>query len=108
MKKTWNQHLREAFERRGFAQKDVAAALGVSKGTVSHWVAGNRNPSIKTINDLARLLRMTYSEMLGDDVLFVSEAIEKEALLALRGIPPEQQQVAVRILQQMTSQNHPE
>lgn len=41
--------------------RDLVAATGVSKGTVSQWVNGNNNPSATHIPKLAKILNVTES-----------------------------------------------
>jgi transcriptional regulator with XRE-family HTH domain len=48
--------LREARERAGLTQSDVARAIGVSPAAVSRWEAGKRRPSAATAARLGRLL----------------------------------------------------
>lgn len=57
----------------GYTQADLAKAVGATKGTVSTWETGNRNPSIRTLIKLADLLDCSIDVLLGDDMLSLSD-----------------------------------
>ncbi len=46
---------------------DLADYLGVTKGAVSNYINGHREPSIKTAKGIAKALNISISELLGDE-----------------------------------------
>jgi len=99
MDKNWYQHLSDAIKNKGYLQKDVAQRLGVSKQTISAWCSGRRTPNIEAINEIARMLNMTYNELLGADDLFVTDPQEKEAIKLLRELPPDSVKLALNLIE---------
>ena len=50
------ERIRIARAVRGVHQKDVAAALGKSRATISMWESGTNEPSLQQIDDLSSYL----------------------------------------------------
>lgn len=48
-------------------QKELADRLGVKESTVSMWCAGKRIPPMKRITEIAEILNVTTSDLLGDN-----------------------------------------
>ena len=67
--------LKEARERAGLTQKEIALSLGVSVQSVSNWEVGNREPSIEVILKICNLCNVSADNLLGR----VPFEIKKEA-----------------------------
>lgn len=67
MDEKFNENLKNAREKRGLSQKDVAEKIGVAKSTYSLYESGNREPNVQTIKKIADLLKITADELLGLD-----------------------------------------
>lgn len=67
MGEKFNENLKNAREKRGLSQKDVAEKIGVAKSTYSLYESGNREPNVQTIKKIADLLKITADELLGLD-----------------------------------------
>lgn len=67
MGEKFNENLKNARERRGLSQKEVAEKIGVAKSTYSLYESGNREPNVQTIKKIADLLKITADELLGLD-----------------------------------------
>lgn len=52
-------------KERGLNQDDVAAALGVSTGTISNWERGSRKPDLAQLNKLADYFSVSADYLLG-------------------------------------------
>ncbi len=52
-----------AVKKSHLTPKEIAANVGVSMATLSHWRCGKRSPTIKNIERLAESLRMDPSEL---------------------------------------------
>lgn len=61
----FNENLKEARERRGMTQKEVADIIGVAKSTYSLYESGNREPNDQTIKKIADTLNVSADDLLG-------------------------------------------
>lgn len=97
MTSSLGEHLRNARDRQGLQQKDVAEAVGVSQGLVSNWEKNKKTPSVQQMQKLANTLDLDVIAMLDrqfdicDDVeraILLSTTLtrkEQDALLAMYG-----------------------
>lgn len=46
-----------------YTQAEIARMLGVSKPTVTNWIKGVNTPNIELLNQLCRILNISFSEM---------------------------------------------
>lgn len=58
-------HLAEIRKKRGFTQASLAERLGVEQPTVQRWEKGKREPSLGQLVELATVLRVEPSALLG-------------------------------------------
>lgn len=58
------RRIRDARERRGLTQADVAAVLGKTPTAVSYWESGQRSPGLDDVAQLARLLGVSVAALL--------------------------------------------
>lgn len=58
-----------ARERLGYAQDDLANALGVSRAMVSYWESGKRRPNDRQLAAIARLLHVSVADLLSEEEL---------------------------------------
>lgn len=58
---------REAREKSGLTQKDLARALELDQSTVSLWEIGKTRPRAKLLPRIAKLLGCTVDELLASD-----------------------------------------
>lgn len=71
-------------KKQGLSQQEVAAALGVSRQTVSNWEAGQGAPALDKAAALARLYHVTVDELANDAVeVSTSQASASKDLHAL-------------------------
>ena len=61
----FNENLKNARERKGMSQKDVAEEIGVAKSTYSLYESGNREPNVQTIKKIADVLNVSADDLLG-------------------------------------------
>lgn len=61
------KRIREARERRGLSQEDVAAHFDISGSSVSQWEAGTTQPAYARAKKLARFLGVTLSWLEGEE-----------------------------------------
>lgn len=71
-------------KKQGLSQQEVAAALGVSRQTVSNWEAGQGAPALDKAVVLAQLYHVTVDELANDAVkVTTSQASASKDLHAL-------------------------
>lgn len=58
------KNMRNAREKAGFSQKQVALSLGVSAPTVSEWESGKKNPNAANLQKLSALYGVTTDYLL--------------------------------------------
>jgi transcriptional regulator with XRE-family HTH domain len=56
--------IRRLREERGFSQQELAQALGVTQGAVSHWENGVRKPDIDDIVKIAQLFNCKLDDLI--------------------------------------------
>lgn len=59
------RHLREAREKRGLSQGDLARRTGLKASAISHFETGTRKPSFDNLRRLADALEITTDYLLG-------------------------------------------
>ena len=57
--------LRELRTEKGLGQVELAAAIGVSKGVISLWENGLREPGMYSLMKLARFFNVSMDELVG-------------------------------------------
>ena len=61
----WRDCLRACMKERGLSQEELAQQLGVSQGTISHWLTGKRQPeSLEQYEALAKALLIHPADLL--------------------------------------------
>lgn len=95
--KTWQTNLRTALAARDITQAELAARLHVSEGTISHWISGRHRPSIDRLKEIARLVGMTFSELVEGDETFLRDEDELELIRSFRSIDPAQRDQARKL-----------
>jgi len=56
--------LREARERKGLSQRELAKRVGVTKAAISHFETGRATPTLATFARLARVLGLDLAVLL--------------------------------------------
>ena len=59
-------------KRAGMSQQEVAAAIGVTRQTISNWELGQGSPALDKAAELARLYGVTLDDLASDEVDVVS------------------------------------
>lgn len=73
-----SKNLKTLRKERGYTQTSLGKAVGATKGTVSTWETGLRDPAVPTLIKLANLLDCSIDVLLRDDPLV--EPIDHEEL----------------------------
>lgn len=89
MGNNFNENLRDAREKKGYSQKEVAEKIGVAKSTYSLYESGNREPNIRMIRKISDILSVSANDLLGidseppslvihfDDDMYTEEELER-------------------------------
>lgn len=56
----------EVLKAKKVLQKDLAKRLGVSKVTVSYWCNNQTAPSLETLGQIAKILKVKISELINE------------------------------------------
>jgi transcriptional regulator with XRE-family HTH domain len=86
--------LREARLGAGLSQSELEELSGIPKARLSRYENGHVEPSIQTLNRLARALNVSEASLLGDERAAMEEFF---AVLADRGIRVETKEQAARL-----------
>ncbi len=98
-------NLKAALDRAGMTQSDLARQLGVERGTVSNWIRGKRTPQLGHLQEAARILNMSLSEILGEEILFAETRTEREAIQLLRELPETDREKFIEWMQLAAARN---
>jgi transcriptional regulator with XRE-family HTH domain len=79
----FGKRLREARLRAGLSQSELEDISGIPKARLSRYENGHVEPSIQTLNRVARALNVSEASLLGDERAALEEF---EAALKERGI----------------------
>ena len=60
--------IREARKRAGLSQNELAKAIGVTQGAVSHWEQGMNDPDTYQLLELSKLLNASMEELIGHEI----------------------------------------
>ena len=58
--------INEVLKERNVLQKELAEKLGVSKVTVSYWCNNQTIPSLETLGQIARILKVKISDLINE------------------------------------------
>lgn len=70
MNENFKNRMETLLKSKGMTQRELASKLGVSEVTVSRWMtdgANGRNPSIQTLQKIAKILETTPDSLLGQE-----------------------------------------
>lgn len=97
----WTSRVRAGMKAKGYTQDDVASRLHVTRGAISHYLNGIREPNLNQVKELAKMLDMSLSELLGDDATFINDETQLKAVDIIKELPPEKQELAIKLLESL-------
>lgn len=65
METEFKNNLKFLRQERGIGQVELAKSLGVSKGIISLWENGLREPSLSSLVAIAKFFRVSLDELVG-------------------------------------------
>ncbi len=81
-----SKRLKAARERAGLTQAEVAERLGVSKALPGHWERGVKTPSLAKIQAVAKLLNVSVSWLMDDQIGDERREYETQSADSLAGV----------------------
>jgi transcriptional regulator with XRE-family HTH domain len=81
--------IKDGLTRNRMNQSDLARSIGVERATVSAWIRGTRTPSLGHLMKVAKVLNMSLSEILGEEVLIAETQPERKILQLVRKLSPD-------------------
>jgi len=97
--------LKDALRKAGINQSELARRIGVERAAVSKWVNGHATPTYGHLRKVAQVLNMSISEILGDEVVIAETKIEREILLELRKLSPEDRKTLERMVKALSNES---
>ena len=101
MSNKWTDRVRAGLKAKGFVYKDLAARLNVTEGAISHYLNEIREPSLNQVREIAKMLDMSLSELLGDDATFISDEKQIKAVELIKALPEDKQEIAIKLLESL-------
>lgn len=77
----WYDIAKQRIDALGLSQDKLAEHIGVTKGAVSHWLNGRRNPSLKEIGAVFQYLGITDVRFNPDGTFSVGDATESKPVI---------------------------
>ena len=71
-----DKQIRRLRENLGLSQSDIARKLDVTPSTISNWESGKARPRLDKMSQLAELLNVTVSELMGEPGMAVPRPAE--------------------------------
>lgn len=63
----WNEKVKELMRSKGINQKELSSLSGISESSISRYLAGDKNPRMDIIVNVARALEVSTEYFLEDD-----------------------------------------
>ena len=102
MSAKWTDRAKARLKAKRMRQLDLATALGVSESMVSQYLRGTKGPSVKVFREMAKVLEMSLSELMGDDARFYADEKQIRAADLMKEIPADKQDIALKLLESLT------
>jgi transcriptional regulator with XRE-family HTH domain len=99
MAEEWTDRAQREMEAKGHENTDVASSLGITEGAVSRLLNGIGEPSFAQLEEIAKMLDMSLSELIGEDAIFVSDKQQIRAVELMQDIGEDRKKLALKLLQ---------
>lgn len=77
----WNEILRKWMAKNQVTQLNMATRLEVTEGAFAHWLHGRREPKIEIIQEIAKIMEISTSALIGEDKQVDSLSLKERELL---------------------------
>ncbi len=102
MSQHWTIRAKAALKAKNLYYKDLAVVLNVTESAVSHYLNGIREPSLLQVKDMAKMLDLSVSELLGDDAVFISDETLIKATNLIKDLPDDKKEIALKLLESLS------
>ncbi len=86
MAEHWTDRAQRVMKVKGYENTDVASRLGITEGAVSRLLNDIGEPSFVQLEEIAKMLDMSLSELIGEDAIFVSDKQQIRAVELMQDI----------------------
>jgi transcriptional regulator with XRE-family HTH domain len=104
MKKTarpWYVLAKSLLREKKITLEDVAERCHVTFGAVGHWLNGRRDPTIEQIQEIAKMVGKSISELCGEDAYFIVEGQERALIDAFRRVGEQEKELILKMLKKV-------
>lgn len=63
----WNEKAKDLMKKKGINQKELASLSGITESSISRYLAGDKNPRMDIIVNVARALEVSTDYFLDED-----------------------------------------
>jgi transcriptional regulator with XRE-family HTH domain len=98
----WTDRVRAGLRNKGYTFQDLADRIGVTRPAVSMYLTGKREPTLQQVKEIAKMVDLSVSELLGDDATFIADKQQIRAAELIKEVPQELQEQALKVLETFT------
>ncbi|MCH6566637.1 MAG: helix-turn-helix transcriptional regulator [Proteobacteria bacterium] len=99
MAEDWTDRAQRELKVKGYENTDVASRLGITEGAVSRLLNDIGEPSFVQLEEIAKMLNMSLSELIGEDAIFVSDKQQIRAVELMQDIGQDRRDLALKVLE---------
>ena len=99
MAEHWTDRAQRVMKVKGYENTDVASSLGITEGAVSRLLNGIGEPSFVQLEEIAKMLNMSLSELIGEDAVIVSDKQQIRAVELMQDISQDRKDLALKVLE---------
>jgi len=99
MAEEWTDRAQREMKVKGYENTDVASRLGITEGAVSRLLNDIGEPSFVQLEEIAKMLDMSLSELIGEDAIFVSDKQQIRAVELMQDIGQDRRDLALKVLE---------
>ncbi|MCZ6797786.1 MAG: helix-turn-helix transcriptional regulator [Gammaproteobacteria bacterium] len=99
MAEDWTDRAQRELKVKGYENTDVASRLGITEGAVSRLLNDIGEPSFVQLEEIAKMLDMSLSELIGEDAIFVSDKQQIRAVELMQDIGQDRRDLALKVLE---------
>jgi len=99
MAEDWTDRAQRELKVKGYENTDVASRLGITEGAVSRLLNDIGEPSFVQLEEIAKMLDMSLSELIGQDAIFVSDKQQIRAVELMQDIGQDRRDLALKVLE---------
>ena len=94
--------IKEAREKSGLTQEDLAAELDMSPTHISVLERGRKAPKLETLVNIANALHVSTDMLLQDVVVCATDGLASELSVAIAKLAPKEQERIIKAIQALT------